>query len=215
MREFVLKIRLCSETILGCGQSLPGVVDLDVQYDEYGLISFKGKTIKGIVRENAKNLSSLAQKINAKTRIEEKIGALFGSESNYYAFTLKFSDCLISKNVRKALIKGIKDKKITKNQIIDAMTEIRSFTSINEKGTSKDQSLRKIRVIKPDIELESTISIDREFSECEMILLAASIKSVNRIGSLTNRGKGRVECNLFESRENVTNKFAEKFKEII
>ncbi|MGV8145507.1 MAG: RAMP superfamily CRISPR-associated protein [Alkaliphilus sp.] len=215
MREFVLRIILQSETILGCGQSVPGVVDLDVQYDEYGLIVFKGKTIKGIMRENAENLVQLAKKINANTKIGEKVDKLFGDANNYYDFTLKFSDCLIAKNVRKALTKGIQDRKITKNQIIDAMTEIRSFTSINEKGTSKNQSLRKIRVIKPDIVIESTISVDRNLSDDELILLAATVKNINRIGSLTNRGKGKVECKLFEDNRNITVSFAEKFLEVI
>ena len=51
MIEYTIKVDLLTDTLLGSGQSVPGIIDTDVKYDEYGIPYMEAKTLKGHIGE--------------------------------------------------------------------------------------------------------------------------------------------------------------------
>ena len=51
MQKYTLKIELLSDTIFSGGESIVSVSDIDVLYDDYKIPFYKGKSIKGNIRE--------------------------------------------------------------------------------------------------------------------------------------------------------------------
>ena len=63
MIEYTLKIELLSDMIFGSGMATPGSVDLEVLHDSYGIPYMKGKTIKGKLREEVRNITRWINKV--------------------------------------------------------------------------------------------------------------------------------------------------------
>ena len=51
MEKYILKIELLSDVIFSGGESIVSVSDIDELYDEYKIPYYKGKSIKGNIRE--------------------------------------------------------------------------------------------------------------------------------------------------------------------
>lgn len=212
MEQFKIKIELISESIFGCGES-SGFIDNEVLSDNIGLPYLKGKTFKGNLREEMKKLAIfLDEDSNEYNKIFER---LMGTEFNFSFETLKFSDCKISENVRQALKESVANGELTKEDILESLTEVRSFTKI-ENGVAKEGALRSSRVIKKGLKLYCDLESTNKLNVKELGLLAASIQSLESIGMMKSRGKGQVKCSLHKNGENITEKSIIAFrKEII
>lgn len=199
MSKYRIQVKLLTETIFGSGYSIPGSVDLEVVHDEYGLPFMKAKTFKGNFRDAMSNvIHFLGNKEYG--HLEKK---LLGEENDGLNTweTLKFSDCMISENIRNILIYGINKGSTNSMEIKEALTEIRSFTSVEDNGSYKEGSLRKMRVIKKGLVFYVKLYCDRELSEDELGLIATTSKYLRHIGTMRTRGKGEVECG-FQVMEN-------------
>ncbi|ADU73834.1 CRISPR-associated protein Csx10 [Acetivibrio thermocellus AD2] len=209
-----IEMELLSEAIFGSGYSIPGSVDLEIVCDEYGIPFMKAKTFKGNLREVMEDAAKLLGK-----GYEEKVEQLLGKENSGVDSwkNLKFSDCRLQENVREYIRLAIETNKITAAEVKEAMTSIRSFTSIDDNGSSKKGSLREYRVIKKGLVFEVDVECERELSEEELALLAVSVKSLRYIGMMRTRGKGRVSCRLLvkenEKYKDVTDFYVNKLLE--
>lgn len=203
MREYTLKVELLTETLFGSGESIPGDVDEEVLHDVYGFPYMKGKTIKGKLREEALHVQMC---IGAGQAEEEIVDRLFGTGDAKEDTILKFSDLTVSSGVRQLLMMQMKDiaTGIDPQDILEAMTDIRNFTRIEETGVAKKGSLRRIRVIHRGYHFYCTITAQRELSMEEEILLAAAAASLRHLGSMETRGKGHVKCTLWKEKDNIT-----------
>lgn len=56
MSNYKLKIRLLSDTTFGRGDGVAGIIDQEVEHDSYGLPYLRGRTLKGLLREECDNL---------------------------------------------------------------------------------------------------------------------------------------------------------------
>lgn len=204
MDKYNIEIELKSETILGSGESVPGSVDLEVLYDDYGLPYLKGKTLKGRLREEAENITRLDNKTFNKKDIDE----LFGYEDKNEFNKIIFFDATVSENIKNA----INDSTIGKEDIFNALTDTRIFTSIGKDGVALDNTLRQIRVINKGLILNAKINVVSELSEKEEILLALSVASLKHIGLMCNRGKGNVVCVLYKNGKEILNDSIKKYK---
>lgn len=187
-KDYEIKIELLSETILGSGEALAGFVDLDVLYDDLGLPFLKGKTLKGRLREEAENIARLQPELFNK----DQVNALFGKEDNDKDTILAFSNCEVSPNIKEA----IKNSDTNKMDILDSLTEVRSFTSIGDNGVAKDGSLRQIRVINKGLKLYCNVTVRGEITGDDLLLLGLATLSLKHIGLMCNRGKGNIKCTL-------------------
>lgn len=204
MDKYNIEIELKSETILGSGESVPGSVDLEVLYDNYGLPYLKGKTLKGRLREEAENIIRLDNKTFSKKDIDE----LFGYEDKNELSKIIFFDATVSENIKNA----INNSSIEKEDIFNALTDTRSFTAIGKDGVALDTTLRQIRVIHKGLILNAKINVVCELSEKEEILLALSVASLKHIGLMCNRGKGNVACLLYKNGKEILSESIKKYK---
>lgn len=193
MDKYKIEVKLMSEAIFGSGHSIPGSVDLEIVYDDNGFPFMKAKTFKGNLREAMENAVTFLG-----SEYSEVMNGLVGKEGNGVELwkTLKFSDCMISKNVREFIEIAVKEKVIQASEVKDALTSIRSFTSIDEDGSHKIGSLRQFRVISKGLVFEVEVECERKLEVKELELLALSVKSLKHIGSMRTRGKGRIDCRL-------------------
>ncbi len=218
MEELNIEVELLTESIFGNGQAIPGEVDLEIVYDEYGFPYMKSKTFKGNLREKVEEIVEILKK-NYGLNYEKYIKRLFGSENdgvNNWK-TLKFSDCQIDKNIRKVLIHAIENKYISKNEVMRSLTDVRSFTSIGEDGVSEEGSLRHFRVIKKGLKFNVIVNCERQLEDIELSILAAGISSLRHIGTMRTRGKGEIKSRLLMHEEDnlidVTDKYVNKLME--
>ena len=185
----LVKITLKSDAIFGNGQSIPGAEDISVLTDEYGFVYYKGSSLKGLFREAMENLLLWKGKSKQDSRYE-LIRLLGVSDNNGQDYDkLTFSDFHISKEIRDAILNEYDEKILfNKQEVIDSQTYLRTLTSVDEDGIAKKGSLRMIRCIRQGMVFYGEITCKEEDKEFVLEVL----QSIKYIGSLRNRGFGRV-----------------------
>lgn len=193
----MIEINLQSETILGGDGIQQGTVDMDIQTDEYGFPYFSGRTLKGVLRREADwFVSHLSGE--KKSCFKKAVCSLFGEgdqkgghQANYDS--LKFGEARVSDQLQEM----VKEYDLSNQDILHAMTFVRSMTSIDrETGTGKEGSLRQARAIKKGYTLFAPVFTTRALKEQEKELLETTVKLLRRIGMMRSRGKGAVTCQL-------------------
>ena len=194
MDKYRIEVKLLTETIFGSGHSIPGSVDLEVVHDEYGLPFMKAKTFKGNFRDAMSDVVSFLG--NEKyEHLEERLLGQENDGVNSWK-TLKFSDCMLNENIRNILIYGVNEGAINPLEVKEALTKVRSFTSVEDDGSYKEGSLRQMRVVKKGLTFYVKLYCDRGLLEDELGLLATTSKYLRHIGTMRTRGKGEVECSF-------------------
>lgn len=231
MEKYILKIKLLSDTIFSGGESIVSISDIDELYDDYKIPYYKGKSIKGNIRESAELIIENQKKFDEQKAREnqEIVKALFGktflseqsSEQNedkkelyrddQTQGILRFENASLEEDLKQNL-KYLVDKKIiTKDEIISSLTDIRYATKIDrEYGTAKKGSLRSMRVLNKGITFSANIYSERDLTEDELALLLCAVKATRHVGTLRSRGKGQVECTLLSEKINLDDKNIEK-----
>ena len=108
----------------------------------------KGKTFKGKLREEVEEIVKLIN-LSTKKDFSDRVIKLFGEESSFtkdisnVLENLKFSNCRVSKNIKDALEEAVINGVISKEDVLNSFTDIRSFTSIDKNGITKKGSLRQ------------------------------------------------------------------------
>lgn len=183
-----IKMELISDTIFGNGMSVPGAEDISVQTDAEGFPYYKGSTFKGVLKEQTERYLEW-QGMDAEEK-KKIIYTLFGREGNDEVFSrLSFSDFCLSEGVRNQILGFLKGEK---DAIIESMSNIRTFTSINENGVAKKGSLRMARCIDQGMIFYAEIDGADEYEE----LLREVIPSVKWIGTMRQRGFGKVKFSV-------------------
>lgn len=181
-----IKMELLSDTIFGNGMSIPGGEDISVLHDKYGFPYFKGTTLKGIFREEMERYV----KWTGKDLSDEKL--LGSSGDDNYEGKIIFSNLVLSPAVRKTVLEEIGDNR--PNEVLDSMTNIRAFTSINENGVADEGSLRLARCVNSGLVFYSNIDCAEEL-EPDVTEILGLIKW---IGTMRNRGFGNVRITRME-----------------
>lgn len=198
-----IKMQLISDVIFGNGMSIPGAEDISVLHDEYGFPYYKGSTFKGIVREEYERYLQWIGK--SENEIQKEIFRLFGEQGDDSGIDkIKFSDFEISGYIRKVVLEEYKKKdpeltprqmkQIYSDSILDLFSNIRTFTKVTEDGVAQTGSLRMARCIDQGLCFYSEVQCDSK----DEPLLKEVISSVKWIGSMRNRGFGKVKLTIEE-----------------
>lgn len=226
MEKYILKIELLSDAIFSGGESIVSVSDIDVLYDDYKIPYYKGKSIKGNIREAADIIVENQKEYDNElaNKNEEIIITLFGKkyhksgDVNEFKYKddqiqgiLKFENLSLDENIKQNLKYLVDKGEIKKEEILNSLTDIRYATKINRKtGTAQNTSLRSMRVLNKDIVFYANIYSDRKLKEEELGLLICAVKSTRHLGTLRSRGKGEVKCTLLSSKGDFSDKEVEK-----
>jgi CRISPR-associated protein Csx10 len=198
--EFLITIKLESEAIFGSGYSNPSTVDLDVVSDDYGMVYMKAKTFKGNLRDSLEEILKSIDDGSYLYLVDDLFGKSQDGLNQWQR--LKFSDMKLPSNVRKVIIDNVNRNILNPQEIKESLTDIRSFTSIDADGRSRDKSLRQMRVIKKGLQFEVEVLCEKELTNEEKGALAIAVKNLRHIGSMRTRGKGEIDCSLYEKKDN-------------
>lgn len=198
-----IKMELISDAIFGNGMSIPGAEDISVLCDEYGFPYYRGSTFKGIVREEYERYFQWLGK--SKNEIIAEVSRLFGDNGDDIGKDkLIFSDFVISDYVKKTILdeykKGNPDlslwdiKNIYAENILDLFSNVRTFTKISDQGIAQNGTLRMARCINQGLYFYSEIRCNQE----DEMVLREVIGSIKWLGSMRNRGFGKVKLTIEE-----------------
>lgn len=208
MTPLKILLTLKSAATFGRGDGVAGLVDREIEHDESGFPFLRGKTLKGLLTESAENIVFALK--DAKSWREAK-DALFGQGGA----GIKERGILHVGDAQfpEALRAEVKNAGWKKEETLYSLTGIRRQTSINEHGAPDHATLRSMRVLLPGVMLEASLSFDRDPSETELQLLAASILDLRHAGTGRNRGRGWLQAELDDAQ--TTQKLFQAFGEAI
>lgn len=225
MEKYTLKIKLLSDTIFSGGESIVSISDIDELYDDYKIPYYKGKSIKGNIREAADLIVENQKKFNKEKseKNEEIIKTLFGKtfdntnekKENYMddqtQGILMFENASLEEDIKEEIKYLVDNEIISKEEVISSLTDIRYSTKIDRKtGTAKKGSLRSMRVLNKGIVFTSNIYCERKLTEDELALFICAVKMTRHLGTLRSRGKGNVECILILENKKISEKDLKK-----
>lgn len=181
-----IKMELLSDVIFGNGMSIPGGEDISVLCDKYGFPYYKGGTLKGIFREELERYLDWEglDEMSCKEKITRLLGA--GGKDTESPDKLVFSDLTLSDSVRSPILQetGAEDPQ----SVLDILTNIRTFTRIDESGMVEEGSLRSGRCVNRGLIFYGEIHCMEKDEELVKNVLAL----IKWIGSMRNRGFGKV-----------------------
>ena len=212
MNNYILKIELLSDTIIGSGESLNVLIDTDIVLDELGIPYLPSKRLKGLLSESAEEIAEVF-KVFGETKFEGFKQIIFGTPGNDVSGILFISNLYIEdytsnfKYLSSLLNSPQKSSIVTRSSITNYFTSLRNQTTIDEiSGTAKNNSLRTSRVLNKglvmfgEVELKVT-NLNEEQIETVESFLVYSTANVKNMGTKRNRGFGHVDCCLIKNGE--------------
>ena len=191
MKTINYKIEFFSCWHCGSGLSAGADVDALVIKDKNGIPFIPGKTIKGLLREAVEEIlySGVEDAHSVDELIKESFG-LFIDKNNFWKGSMFFTNAELSPSLQ---------SKIQSLQLEKYLYTSIASTAIEENGTAKDFSLRKIQLVVP-CELYGTImNVPDNMEE----ILAKGLKFIKRVGVNRNRGLGRCSLSVIEKGVNL------------
>lgn len=198
MPTYTLNIHLLSDTTFGRGDGVAGLIDQEVEHDPYGFPYLRGRTLKGLLSEECDNLIHTLPG-DQKTHWQRVAGELFGKPGSTLDTmgAIHVGDACLPEDLRQAVAYQISREKLTRTEILDALTTIRRQTAINpENGVPDKGSLRSARVVLRDLTFTADLSFEQQPTDDQLCLLMIGAKALRYLGSGRNRGRGHVCCRL-------------------
>lgn len=215
MNTYILRFVLESDAAFGRGDGVAGVVDAEVQHDQWGCPYLGGRALKGLlVGECAEIWAALPDRVGL--RWEKAARRLFGSPGSEMedGALLAIGDARLPSNLRLAIQRDIQRAKVRREEVLASLTALRRQTAMDETGVPKEHALRTTRVILRQTPFEAKLHFAKELEQDDLALLAACVKAFRRAGTGRNRGRGRLKAELLDaSRQPITDKYFAIFKE--
>ena len=185
--NIIYKIKF--HTYWHCGSGLAAGADADllVIKDKNGFPYVPGKTVKGLIREAVDLLDPAIQSSDDYKRV-------FGiSEGNRNKENGNRSDSFF----KDATLQDKEQKFIVQNNLTQHLYQNISGTAIEDDGTAKDNSLRKIQVTIPCVLEGEIIDVPKGMVDA----VSDAMKYIKRLGAWRNRGLGRCSFEEIETNE--------------
>ncbi len=207
MTGYSINISLLSDCLLGSGEGWGSVVDADIVFDSIGLPYFPARRLKGCIRESAKEVIEMMDYAGIKKFSRNIEQDAFGSPGEVKGANVIFNNLLIPdyEDVARWCSWANEEYKsaISPEVIVNSFTSIRQQTAIDDKGIADDKSLRTARVLKAGLEFKGTVLIRQETQEI-VDLLAFACANIRYVGTMRNKGYGRISCSLEKGNMNLS-----------
>lgn len=216
-----LKLTLNSDTTFGRGDGVAGLVDAEVQHDEYGFPYLGGKTLKGMLGATCAEILYALDKATPSHQWNLSARYLFGSPGSGRdeSAHLHVGDACLPEDLRQMIIY---EEKLSREEVLESLTALRRQTAMDAStGAPLKESLRTMRVIIRDTPFIARLDFKREPKTHELALLAACVKAFRRAGTGRNRGRGRLTAALYAAdpllpeSQPVTDDYFSHFQEVV
>lgn len=203
MTSYQIQLTLLSDTTFSRGDGVAGLIDREVEHDEWGLPFLHGRTLKGLLGEEADNLL-YALNVNSGSWFEAR-NSLFGKggSDNEAGANLHYSHAQLPTDVRVVVQQTLQtsDNLLTRQDVLASLTAVRRQTAVNGDGIPHDGSLRSMRVIlrQTVFTAELTCAKSDGLSDPELALLSAAVLALRRAGTGRNRGRGQLQADLLDA----------------
>lgn len=167
-----MTMTLRSDTIFGSGFSIPGGEDIAVCQDELGYPYLKGSTLKGLLRES---LSNYLAWTGQEACIAGELCGEEGWEGAADGRRIQLTGLYLQEKPRQP----------------EECYSLRTFTSV-ENGVAEAGTLRTAVCVNRELCFVGEITFRRD----DMELLKKAVQGIKWVGTLRNRGFGRVVCAL-------------------
>lgn len=216
MTTYMLQIMLQRDAALGRGDGLAGLIDQEVEHDEYGLPFLKGRTLKGLLVEECANILYALGKNNSvlAAKYQEAADNLFGRPGSTLEdnASMRVGDVRLPDDLQEAVRLAVENGDLSNQDVLESLTDVRRQTAMDETGKPEEHSLRATRVVLRDTVFVSQLTFLSQPSEFDLGLLAACVKAFRRAGTSRNRGFGRLTAALYDEQgEDVTDETFEYF----
>lgn len=219
MSNYSLQITLLSDTTFGSGDGVAGLIDAEIEHDEFGLPFLRGRALKGLIAEECANTLFSLEKINLKIyeEFKEIANKLFGTSGSGVEndAEMNISNARLPQNLHQAVEYAIYKQEFTADEVLKSLTTTRRQTAMTEKGAPKEGSLRSMRAILRETILTAEVDFNYSADEKMLVLLAVSAISLQRAGLGRNRGHGKISVKLFKNSTDKTAYFFNKFEQIL
>lgn len=189
-----LVIELLSDTTFGRGEGVPGVVDVEIEHDEYGLPMLGGKALRGLLRDSWLSMQAHFPEFSeAARRVLGPHGDL--DETGI----LRIGDATVEESARAFFVAAVEREHhpLSAATVLEALTTIRMQTSEDRtSGVPAHATLRATRVAVRCLKLEAPLSwlSKPDPSDCRCLALAALATRHGGLGR--NRGRGHLRLTL-------------------
>jgi CRISPR/Cas system CSM-associated protein Csm3 (group 7 of RAMP superfamily) len=207
MIQYQIRIKLLSETTFGRGDGVAGIIDQEVEQDADGMPYLRGRTLKGLLCEEADNLIATisnklvqGQWLAVADRLFGQPGSTLDAQS-----LMSVGDACLPEDFRQTISAAVKLEQITQTEVINSLTTVSRQTAINENsGIAAKGSLRSFRVILREQKFSANLLFHQEPTPGMLALLQVSTLALRRTGSSRNRGLGHVQCRLLQNNQDIT-----------
>jgi hypothetical protein len=190
----IIQIELLSDATFSRGERTAGVVDIEVEHDDYGLPFLGGKTLRGLLRDTWLSMQ------NYFPDLRESAIRVFGQPADLEeSVILRIGDAVIDDKVRKWIVAAQMSKPdtLTPSVILTALTDIRHQTSEDRAtGAPEHATLRSSRVIIRGLKLIAPLTWLKKPLDNDIQCLALSLLGTRHAGLARNRGRGHIRASL-------------------
>ncbi len=196
MKPYYCSVRLRSDATFGRGEGVAGLVDVEIEQDQYGFPTMSGRVLKGLLQEEWQNLRYALGEPKVK-QWDAAASTLFGQPG---ALLEGAAAMLVgAATLPPELIAAVREQQLDRAEVLASLTTIRRQTAIDAKsGAPERGSLRAFRVLLRETPMIAPLDFEDEPSEATLALLAACVLAVRRGGSVRNRGRGRLALLLHD-----------------
>ncbi|MFV9506735.1 MAG: hypothetical protein AB4911_19460 [Oscillochloridaceae bacterium umkhey_bin13] len=196
MTRYYLSIHLLSDATFGRGDGTAGLVDTEIEHDQYGLPFVGGRVIKGLLVEEYANLRFALGGDGAWDAVATVLFGQIGAAADKTA-QMRVGTATLPSD----LCAWLRTEQLPPTKVLDACTGIRRQTALNaETGGPEEKSLRAMRVLLRETVLLAPLdfTLPAPPDQRTLGLLAACVLAVRRGGTARNRGRGRLRMLLHE-----------------
>ena len=218
METYTLRITLESDATFGRGDGLAGVIDQEVEHDEFGLPYLRGRALKGLLVEECANILYAFDQQNSElaSKYREVADRLFGQPGSELddSASLRIGNACLPDDLRDAVQAEVDAKRLTRMDVLESLTDVRRQTAMDETGKPDEHSLRSTRVVLRGTPFVAPLAFFSPPGDTDLALLSACVKAFRRAGTGRNRGRGRLRAVLQdEEGKNITDRRFECFAE--
>jgi hypothetical protein len=203
MEQYTFQMTLGSDTTFGRGDGMAGVVDQEVEHDQYGFPFLHGRTLKGLLSEACDTLvAALPDPAHWAAALQRLFGSAGSGPDAAGVWT--FGDAVLPADLRAAVAAQQRPLRegdvpaLTPAMVLDSLTTVRLQTAIDARsGTPEENSLRAARVVRRDLVFSSTLTVMSAEAD-DIALLVAGALALRNVGSGRTRGRGSVRCELLD-----------------